>query len=262
MADDIFKSGDLVISIYGDGDGSGTYTDNQAAPIVLEDISTTGVVGGQLVLPQTTTTVNGVTENAISGEYGSSSEGTLELSGDGHSLTIAGYGVNAQTYNAGGAAVYGNAALAQSTSVPGGQYTPVARVIADVSATGVVDTSTALFNIDNGNNPRSVATENGSAFYVAGQGQKGDTTQGLFYAQDGASSATTINTTTDMRTVEISNGNLYVSTDSKQGTGGAKYTSNISEYAGEPTSAATPTVLPRPQPIHHPDVGPGQRGQC
>ena len=42
----------------------------------------------------------GVTNYAISGEYGSSSEGTLQLSTDGHSLTIAGYGVSAQTFNA------------------------------------------------------------------------------------------------------------------------------------------------------------------
>src|ERR1700751_1242469 len=110
-----FTAGDLVISVVGDDDGSGNYTDNQAAPIVLEEITTTGSVVGQMVLPQTTTVVNGVTENAISGEYGSSSEGSLQLSADGQSLVMMGYGVNAQPYNAGGAAVYGDAALAQST---------------------------------------------------------------------------------------------------------------------------------------------------
>src|ERR1700735_4255216 len=133
-----FTAGDLVISVYGDGDDSGTYGDNQASPIVLREITTTGAIVGDLVLPQTTTTADGVTENAISGEYGSSSEGTLELSADGQSLTLMGYGVNAQTFNSGGANVYGNVALAQSTSVPGGPFTPVARVVADISYNGIV----------------------------------------------------------------------------------------------------------------------------
>ena len=232
-----FTAGNLVISISGDGDGSGSYGDNQASPITLEQITTSGTYVSQLVLPQTTTVVNGVTENAISGEYGSSSEGTLELSADGHSLTIAGYGVNANTFNEGGAAVYGNAALAQSTSVQGGQFTAVSRVIADINADGSVDTSTALFNVFNTNNPRSVATVNGSSFYISGQGVKGDTTQGVFLATDGASSATSINDATDTRIAEIYDGQLYVSSDSTQGA------TNISDYGALPTSATTPVVL-------------------
>ena len=239
-----FAGGDLVVSVYGDGDGSGNYTDNQASPVTLEELTTSGTVVGQLVLPQTASTnPAGVTENAFSGEYGSSSEGTLELSADGQSLTIAGYGVNAQTYNSGGATTYGNAALAQSTSVPGGKFVAIPRAIADIRFDGTVDTSTAVYNVDNTNNPRSVATTDGSSFYLAGQGVKGDATQGLFYVKDGASSGTAINNATDMRTAELYNGNLYVSTDSKQGP-----TSNIAEYSGEPTTTATPTRAARHQP--------------
>lgn len=236
-----FYAGDLVVSIVGDGDGSGTYTDNQATPITLEEITTTGSIVGIMVLPQTTTIVNGTTEYAISGEYGSSSEGYLQLSADGQSLVIGGYGVNAATYNDGGAAVYGNAALAQSTSLTGTEYTAVPRVIADISYTGTVDTSTALYDVYNTNNIRSVATADGTSFYVGGQGVKGDSTQGVFYAQDGANTATAINTATDVRDVQILDGELYVSTDTKQGSGG---TSNISLYDTLPTSATTGTVLP------------------
>lgn len=52
-----FTSGDIVISVVGDGNGSGSYGGNQAAPIVLEEIgpSTGGIVGG-MTLPQQTTT--------------------------------------------------------------------------------------------------------------------------------------------------------------------------------------------------------------
>ena len=238
-----FTPGDIVVSISGDGDGSNTYEDGQASPLVLEELTAAGQALGDLVLPQTTTNVNGKIEYAVSAEYGSSSEGSLELSGDGHSLVIMGYAVNAQTYNAGGAAEFGNASLAQSTSVQNEQYATVARVVADISANGVVDSSTALLNVFNTNNPRSVATVNGSTFYISGQGVKGDATQGLFSVQDGASTATAIDTADDTRTVEIFNGQLYVSQDSKQPTNGG--TSNIAAVGtGLPTGSAGETVLP------------------
>jgi autotransporter passenger strand-loop-strand repeat protein len=236
-----FTSGDLVISIVGNGDGSGNYTDNQATPITLEELTTSGTVVGQLVLPQQTTVVNGVTEYATSGEYGSSSEGTIQLAANGQSIVIGGYGVNAATYNAGGATVYGNAALAQSTSLTGTNYTPVARVVADISYNATIDTSTALYNVYNTNNPRSVSTVDGTRFYLSGQGVKGDTTQGVFTATDGSSSATAIDTSTDTRTAEIVNGVLYVSRDSTQGASG---TSNIASYGTTlPTSATAFTPL-------------------
>ena len=244
----VFTAGNLVVSVYGDGakGDTTTYTDNQAAPIVLDQVTTSGAYVNQLVLPQTTTTTKGKTNYAVSGEYGSSSEGSLALSADGKSLVIAGYAINAATYNKGGAAVYGNAAEAQSTSVQGGQYTAVARVIADVTANGTVDSSTALYNVANTNNPRSVATVDGSSFYLSGQGVKGDATQGVFYAKDGATSATAIYTGTDTRSLLISNGQVYVSTDSKQPSNKSPVpngSANIASFGGEPTTATTPTKL-------------------
>jgi hypothetical protein len=238
-----FTAGDLVISLSGDGAGSGVYGDNQASPIELEEVTTSGTDVASMELPQTTTVVDGVTEYAISGEYGSSSEGSLELAANGESLVIMGYGINADTFNSGGAAVYGTTALAQSTSIlNNGTYTAVPRVVADISYTGAVDTSTAVYNVFNTNNPRSVATVNGTTFYISGQGVKGDTTQGVFEVQDGSSTATPIDTATDTRTVEIDDGSLYVSQDSKQPSDGG--TSNISTFNGLPTTATTPTVLP------------------
>jgi hypothetical protein len=37
-----FAPGDLVVSIYGDGSGTGSYGDNQAAPITLQELSLNG----------------------------------------------------------------------------------------------------------------------------------------------------------------------------------------------------------------------------
>lgn len=244
-----FKTGDLVLSVYGNGNQSGTYGDNQASPIVLRDVTTSGSFVDQLVLPQASFIgASGTLNSAISGEYGSSSEGTLQLSADGHLLTIMGYGVNAASFNRATlnpTNAYGTQALAQTTSVLGGSRTAVSRVVAAVNAQGKVDTSTALFGFANTNNPRSAATVNGSSFYVAGQGVKGDGTQGVQFVMDGASSGTVIYHGTDTRTATVVNGQLYVSTDSKQGgTGGDKGSSNIAVYgATPPTVATTPTIL-------------------
>jgi autotransporter passenger strand-loop-strand repeat protein len=230
-----FTSGDLVVGVIGDDNSSGYYGDNQAAPIALEEINpANGQIIGEMVLPEENSGAN----SAISGEYGSSSEGILQLAANGQSLVIAGYGVNAATFNNAPLSVYGNAALAQSTSLTDSSYTPVARVIADITYDGSVDTSTALYNIFNTNNPRSVATVDGQTFYISGQGVKGDTTQGVFVAQDGASAATAIDTATDTRTAEIYNAQLYVSQNSSSGT------ANIESFGGLPTGAATPTILP------------------
>ena len=238
-----FTQGDLVVSVVGNVDGNGPYGDNQGTPILLQQLTTTGVLAGSMLLPQTTMVTNGVTQYAISGEYGSSSEGLLTRSVDKKSLAIAGYGVNAQSYNSNSAA-YGNAALAQTTSIPNGTTTAVARVVASVRGDGSVDTSTGLFNVYDKNNPRSVTTVDGSSFYLGGQGASGsDTaTQGVFLANKGASAATQIDGSTDVRAVEIVNngsGNqLYVSRDK------SNKTTNVTVYgAGLPTAATTGTTL-------------------
>jgi len=121
-----FTEGDLNISIVGDGDDNGTHTDNQASSITLEEITTVSRLV-RCFCRRPPRTVDGITEDAIPGEYGSSSEGALELSADGKSLVIGDYCVNAATYNAKGAAVCGDVRLAQSTSLTGTQYT-AARV--------------------------------------------------------------------------------------------------------------------------------------
>ena len=232
-----FVPGNLVVSVEGNGvqgATAGAYTDNQASPLTLFQFSHTGTSSAayvnSLVLPQTGA-------GAISSEYGSSSEGTIQLTSDGRSLVIMGYGINAATFNANPTA-YGTAinnpakptALAQSGSLTGQSYTPVARVVAVIGADGSSDTSTRLFNIFNGNNPRSVASADGSTFYVSGQGSGTDATAGVFYATRGASAATAItglDTTNktlsqDTRIVELVGGTLYASVDSKGGSNSAR----------------------------------------
>lgn len=253
----IFLPGELVVSVEGDGSNTGAYGDNQAAPLTLYSFSHNGVASasltGTLMLPQTASGAN----HAISGEYGSSSEGGLQLTGDGKRLVIMGYGVNAATFNASPTSFGSNdpakpGALAQSTSAL------VPRVIAVIGSNGDVGTTTALTNVFDQNNPRSVASVNGSSFYVSGQGTGSDQTAGVFYATLGAAAATPItgddtatvkngprNLTQDTRDVQIVNGQIYVSVDSKGGKDNARsYIGTIGSGLATSDQNAGPTMLP------------------
>jgi len=215
-----FTGGDLVISTVSlqtsaNGTNSGLDT---ASPITLSELqlgsggtSATGV--GQLVLPQNQNGLN----SAISGEYGSASEGILERSVTGNALTIVGYGVNANTFNTASPSTYGTSALGQTISVASGNTTVVPRVVALIGPNATVDTSTALTGVFNTNNPRSAATVNGSSFYVSGQGVAGDGTGGVFYAQKGATTATPINagTTVPHGSTNNGTGNALVGTETR-----------------------------------------------
>ena len=251
-----FTGGDLVIDTV-----SGTTLD-AASPITLQEFSLgaggkTATSVGTFGLPQTANGANW----AISGEYGSASEGFLTLSTNKQYLTLIGYGVNASTFNSAPLATYGNAALGQTTSLTGQSVTTVPRVVALIGANGSVDTTTALTGVFNTNNPRSAVTVDGSSFYVSGQGAtKTDTTQGVFYAQKGATTATAIDNSTDTRALAISNvltgtNTLYVSRDFNPSSSApcmgvnANNCTNISRLSspggGLPTSVTTPIrVIP------------------
>jgi hypothetical protein len=225
-----FTKGDVVVSVEGDGSNTGSYTDNQAAPLTLYEYGSSGTgFVGSLELPQSASGAN----FAVSGEYGSSSEGTLQLSGNGRYLTIAGYGVNANAFNANPGAYSPdptNIALGQSGSLTGPSYTAVPRVVALIGQNGSVNSSTALYNVFDANNPRSVYTVDGTSFYVSGQGNYPDATGGVFFATLGSHSATSITgadagsgTSQDTREVQVYNGRLYVSSDSKKGSTNRDY---------------------------------------
>jgi hypothetical protein len=170
----------------------------------------------------------------------------LQLTGNGNALTIMGYGVNAAAFNANpatySAPASGNTALGQSTS------STVPRVVAVINGNGGVDSSTALTNVFNENNPRSVWSPDGNTFYIAGQGaSKTDTaTQGVFVATKGASTATQLFGANDARFVTGNSNTLYFSQDYNPPNGGAGI-ANISSLTipggGLPTAASgTPTV--------------------
>jgi hypothetical protein len=247
----VFTPGDIVVSVEGNGVegapvGTSTFGDNQAAPLTLMEFTAAGAFVGSEVLPQS----NSGVAQTISGEYGSSSEGSLELSGNGQYLTIMGYGVNAAAFNSNpqnfGPA--GNTALGQSSSAE------APRVVALINASGGVNSTTALTNVFNGNNPRSVFTENGTSFYVSGQGTSGDNTGGVFFATLGSHTATSITgadagsgASQDTRFVTVVNGQLVVSVDSKDGSNNRDFIGTLGSAGALPTTVANggngPTML-------------------
>lgn len=268
--------GTCASTAYGTGTG-GSYGDNQAAPLTLFQYSVNGVSSATyvnaLVFPQLSSGAN----FPVSGEFGSSSEAGLQLSPGGQYLTVGGYGVNAPTFNAAyppgyTTDVYGagfnNGALAQSTSLTSGSYTPVPRVVALIDANGNVNSSTAVYNIFDQNNPRSVyMSPDGVHVYMSGQGNTNNTpdpdnTGGVFYAPlfgvvtspVGITGLDTDNDSTltapaaqDTRIVQMpfaASGNytLYVSVDSKEGTGNNR--DFIGTLGSEPTSMYTSTNVP------------------
>ena len=245
----IFTSGDLVVSSY--GSTSATLADGAPTPISLLEYAPTG---GTSLLTYTLPTTDGVGGGAnlgVVGEYGSSSEGNIQLSGNGQYLTIAGYsasaaaaGIQASTNTANGTSFpvgtaysVSTVALAQSTD------TDVARVATLIDANGTVNSSTAFNTLYNTNNPRAVYSANGSSIYISGQGDKNASDQGIFYAPTGLNTKTSTGTpsgiynTKDTRFVTGSNGNLYYSTD-KSGS-----PTGIYQITGQPTGTAASTQI-------------------
>ena len=261
-----FTPGNLVVAVEGCGvyggtctvaNGTGTgamnsanggYGDNQAAPLTLFQFAPVGTASvafvSSLTLPQVASGAN----LPVSGEYGSSSEATIQLSSSGRFLTVMGYGVNAAAFDA-NPTNYGAApslALAQSGSLTGRSYTPVPRVVALIDGNGNADTSTAVYNVFNVNNPRSAFTTTGTGTaYISGQGSGSDATGGVFYiplftTTTAPTAITGLDATTntiaqDTREVQIYNGTLYTSVDSKAGTGANR------DFVG---TVGTPGTLP------------------
>ena len=143
------------------------------------------------------------------------SEGALELSADGHYVTLAGYDAD-----------QGTAGVASSTSVT------INRIAGRVDASGNVDTSTRIDALISGNNVRSAATSDGTSFWVGGA------TSGVVYIALGATGGTSILASPgNVRVVDVFGGQLYGSS------GSANFTNVFAVGTGLPTTTATEAAL-------------------
>jgi hypothetical protein len=250
---DLFTPGDLIVNTY--GTSSATLADGAPTTLNLIEYSPSG---GAPILTDTLPTADGVGGNSnnlgVVGEYGSSSEGNIQLSGNDQYLTLGGYsataannGIDASTIaaNQPTTATVGESfskatiALAQATD------TNLPRVPIFVDANGNVNSSTVLTDLYNTNNPRSVYSANGSSFYISGQGDGNTNDQGVYLANTGINTATNSGTPPaaiydahDTRFVTQFNGNTYYSIDTSSG----KFT-GVQELVGSPTGLSTPVAI-------------------
>ncbi|MBS1565198.1 MAG: T9SS type A sorting domain-containing protein [Bacteroidetes bacterium] len=183
-----FGAGNLVI--YRVGSGSGSLV-NTGSPVFLDEYSTTGTKIRSLTIPATDPDGAGPNHQLIASGT-ATSEGLLSRSVDGRYLVLTGYGVNV-----GGSSVSGTA----GATVP--------RVVGLVDYQDNINTSTALTDYADGNNPRSATSVDGTAVWVTGGAG------GIRYAIAGASTSLQLSTTTaNIRQVSVFDNQLYISTGS------------------------------------------------
>ncbi len=180
---DTFIPGDLVV--YRVGDGSALLA-NSGAAVFLDEYTPSGTLVQSIALP---TVASGANQPLIASGT-SVSEGLLALSTDGRYVLLTGYD----------STLPGNAALSGTAAAM------VPRTVGRVSFDGNVDTSTALTDFADGNNPRSAVSTDGTQLWVGGAAG------GVRYTTLGGTTSTQISTDgKNIRQVNIFDGQLYIS---------------------------------------------------
>ncbi|MVN76586.1 T9SS type A sorting domain-containing protein [Hymenobacter sp. HMF4947] len=204
-----FKPGNIVVARVGDGSAALSAV---AAAVFLDEYTPSGTLVQSIDLP---TAVNG-NNRILTASGNATSELNLTRSADGHYLVLAGYG-----------AAPGTGAVTAS------QAADVTRVIGLIGADGSLDTSTSTGDAFNGVSIRAAATVDGTSFYSVGGNS------GVRYQAFGTFGSTQLTTApTNIRSVSVAGGNLYISTAS------SPYFGLSQVGTGLPTTAQTAAVLP------------------
>jgi hypothetical protein len=174
---------DLVVYRVGDGSGSLVNTGN---PVFIDEYSQAGVLVRSTKMP----TADSGSTHALVASGTATSEGLITLSTDGHFVMLSGY-----------------------DATPGGSSSIVSgtapRVVGRLDALVNIDTSTALTDWASGNNPRSVASTDGTNLWVAGAAG------GVRFTTLGSTTSTQLSTTVaNIRQTSIFASQLYVSDSS------------------------------------------------
>ena len=219
-----FTQGDLVVLRLGTG----------AAPLTsagtaefLDEYTTTGTLVQTIALPTAASGSNlPIVDSGTAG-----SDGALTLSQNGAYLTLGGYN-----------AAPGTASISSAAGIN--------RGVAVIDAGGNVDTSTSLpegttaTSTYNLNNLRSVASTDGTTFFLGGTSSTA-VTAGVRTTTIGGTASTQVESTTlNTRVVNIANSNLYFSTGSATGNSGIgiyQVGSGISTAGGQATSLVVAT---------------------
>ncbi len=164
------------------GDGAAALG-SAAAAVFLDEYTAAGSLVQTIALPTSAA-------DAITNSGTATSEGFLNLSSNGQFLVHAGY-----------RAIPGTASVVTSAA---------ARVISRVALSGGIDTTTALTDAYLASSVRSVATVDGTQFWVGGTGSPTTSAGVRFVSGVGQSTSTQLSSTvTNNRVVNIFNGQLY-----------------------------------------------------
>jgi hypothetical protein len=204
-----FTLGNLVVSQVG-VDGSTTALSSAGTAVFLKEFSVSGSPVQSIALPTAASGSNRRLVNSGS----ATSEAFLTRSVDGRYLTLGGYD-----------AAVGTASVVSTTAAAN------PRVIGRVDLNGNVDTTTALTDAYSGNNIRSVTSIDGSQFFTGGTASTGG---GVRNASFGGTTSTQLSTSvTNVRVVNIANGQLYTSSASGAFQGVATVGSGIPTTSGQ-----------------------------
>jgi hypothetical protein len=216
-----FNPGDVVVYRVGTGSGS---LSASATPVFFNEYEPSGKLVESLALPTATSGSN----KPLFASGTAASEGLLTLSANDEYLMATGYDATATTKEV---------AETESAAVP--------RTIARVSASGEINTSTALTDFANKNNARGATSSDGTHIWVGGAGKS--TSGGVHYTTLGSSTSTLLSSSdTNARAVAIFDGQLYTSADpTKEGVSIATVGSGLPTTSGQTTAnlpfASSPT---------------------
>jgi hypothetical protein len=179
-----FTAGNVVVCRVGDGTAALSANGNA---VFLDEYTTGGTLVQSVALP---TTANGAQQQLISS--GDSSEGILSRSTNQRYIMLIGYGAD----------------LGGAVALPTTAAATVPRVVGRVKYDGTIDTSTALSDVSNANNPRSAFSTDGTNIWVGGaSGSSG----GVHFATLGSTTSTQLLATVPkgVRQAAIFGGQLY-----------------------------------------------------
>jgi hypothetical protein len=181
-----FTAGNLVVCRIG-AVGGGALS-GSAFPVFLDEYTTAGALVQSIAMP----TVDDGPNQMFTLSGSATSECLMTRSADGRYIFVFGYD-----------AAVGTATVAATTT------TVVLRVIARVGKDGIVSTNTTTTSFSAGN-PRGIVSSNGTDIWLSGSNT------GVVYTTFGGSGAGTIvaNGTTNLRSINIFDGQLYVSSAS------------------------------------------------
>jgi hypothetical protein len=170
------------------GDGAASLN-SAATPLFVEERLTTD---GSLVR---TITIPATGASALTQSGSATSEGWINRSTDGRYVVFPGYAADA-----------GTASISGTTNVST-DATQVNRGVGRIDSDGTVDTSTRLVDAFSGGNPRGVASVDGTAFWITGNGA--GSTSGTFYVTFGSTGAAVRLDTGTVTDAFIADGQLY-----------------------------------------------------